>query len=146
MCLPLAHLTPGKSCANSSVPAVDNRLRRAVRMMGAELALDFRKKSYSEELENILVVVDTLGREKEGSQRMLKEAKGAAYVSLQPKVLKVKQSSKNAEMGRAVPTQPAHLRRHAIRFYGTDPTKLVMVVSFACGVVLHRVASLACIR
>lgn len=62
---------------------------RAVRALGADLALDFRKDSFSEEVEEISVVVDTLGREKDGSQRMLKEMRGAGYVSLQPKVLKV---------------------------------------------------------
>lgn len=62
---------------------------RTVRTLGAEATVDFRKQSYSEELEDICVVVDTLGREKEGAQRMLKELKGAEYVSLQPKVLKV---------------------------------------------------------
>lgn len=40
-------------------------------------------------MDAISIVVDTLGRETEGAQRMLKEAKGAAYVSLQPRVLKV---------------------------------------------------------
>lgn len=58
--------------------------------MGAELAVDFRKESYSDVVRDISVVVDTLGREKESAQRMLEEAKGAAYVSLQPKVLKVR--------------------------------------------------------
>lgn len=58
--------------------------------MGAELAVDFRKESYSDVVRDISVVVDTLGREKDGAQRMLEEAKGAAYVSLQPKVLKVR--------------------------------------------------------
>ena len=57
--------------------------------MGAELTVDFRKESYSDVVQDISVVVDTLGREKEGAQRMLEEAKGAAYVSVQPKVLKV---------------------------------------------------------
>ncbi|CAM9097803.1 unnamed protein product [Laminaria digitata] len=61
----------------------------AARLLGAESAVDFRKESYSEALLDFSAVVDTLGREKEGAQRMLKEAKGAAYVSLQPKVLKV---------------------------------------------------------
>lgn len=62
---------------------------RAVRQLGAESAVDFRKESYSEAVQDINVVIDTLGRETEGAQRMLKEAKGAEYVSLQPKVLKV---------------------------------------------------------
>lgn len=57
--------------------------------------MDFRKQSYSEELGDISVVVDTLGREKEGAQRMLKELKGAGYVSLQPKVLKVNECPQN---------------------------------------------------
>lgn len=51
--------------------------------------MDFRGESYSEVVEDIKVVIDTLGREKEGTQRILKQKKGAAYVSLQPRVLKV---------------------------------------------------------
>lgn len=66
---------------------------RAARQLGAESAVDFRKDSYSEALLDFSAVVDTLGREKEGAQRMLKEAKGAAYVSLQPKVLKVRRNA-----------------------------------------------------
>lgn len=68
-------------------------LIRAARALGAESAVDFRKESYSEALLDFSIVVDTLGREKEGAQRMLKEAKGAAYVSLQPKVLKVRHNA-----------------------------------------------------
>lgn len=66
---------------------------RAARQLGAESSVDFRKESYSEALLDFSAVVDTLGREKEGAQRMLKEAKGAAYVSLQPKVLKVRRNA-----------------------------------------------------
>lgn len=66
---------------------------RAARLLGAESAVDFRKESYSEALLDFSAVVDTLGREKEGAQRMLREAKGAAYVSLQPKVLKVRRNA-----------------------------------------------------
>lgn len=51
--------------------------------------MDFRKESYSEALQDFSALVDTLGREKEGAQSMLKEVKGAAYLSLQPAVLKV---------------------------------------------------------
>lgn len=65
-------------------------MRRAVRTLGAQSAVDFRKDSYSEAVQDFSAVVDTLGRETEGAQRILKEAKGAAYVSLQPKVLKVR--------------------------------------------------------
>eukprot|EP00904_Undaria_pinnatifida_P009638 jgi/Undpi1/5804/HiC_scaffold_2.g01078.m1 len=73
----------GKVCC------VTTKSEGAARALGAESAVDFRKESYSEALLDFSIVVDTLGREKEGAQRMLKEAKGAAYVSLQPKVLKV---------------------------------------------------------
>lgn len=66
---------------------------RAARQLGAESSVDFRKESYSEALLDFSAVVDTLGREKEGAQRMLMEAKGAAYVSLQPKVLKVRRDA-----------------------------------------------------
>lgn len=52
--------------------------------------MDFRKESYSEALQDFSALVDTLGREKEGAQTMLKEVKGAAYFSLQPAVLKVR--------------------------------------------------------
>lgn len=62
---------------------------RDARILGAMSAVDFREESYSEQIEDIGVVIDTLGREKEGTQRMLQKAKGAAYVSLQPKILKV---------------------------------------------------------
>lgn len=63
---------------------------RAVKTLGARSAVDFRKDSYSDAVQgDIGAVIDTLGRENEGAQRMLKEAKGAEYISLQPKVLKV---------------------------------------------------------
>lgn len=52
--------------------------------------MDFRKESYSETLQDFSAVVDTLGREKEGPQSLLMEAKGAAYLSLQPSILKVR--------------------------------------------------------
>lgn len=53
--------------------------------------MDFRKESYSEVVQgDFSAVVDTLGRENEGAQSMLKEARGAAYVSLQPSVLKAR--------------------------------------------------------
>lgn len=51
--------------------------------------MDFRKESYSETLQDFTAVIDTLGREKEGPQSLLMEAKGAAYFSLQPAILKV---------------------------------------------------------
>lgn len=51
--------------------------------------MDFREKSYSEEIDAVSAVIDTLGREKEGSARILKKTKGAAYLSLQPKILEV---------------------------------------------------------
>ncbi|CBN75438.1 conserved unknown protein [Ectocarpus siliculosus] len=59
------------------------------RALGADLAVDFRKESYSDVVQDFSAVVDTLGREKEGPQDMLKEARGAEYVSLQPSILKV---------------------------------------------------------
>lgn len=62
---------------------------RAARALGADSAVDFRRDSYSEVLGDFTAVIDTLGREKEGAQSMLKEAKGAAYFSLQPAILKV---------------------------------------------------------
>lgn len=52
--------------------------------------MDFRRESYSETLQDFTAVVDTLGREKEGPQSLLMEAKGAAYFSLQPAILKVR--------------------------------------------------------
>lgn len=62
---------------------------RAARALGADSSVDFRKESYSEALQDFTAVVDTLGREKEGPQSLLMEAKGAAYFSLQPAILKV---------------------------------------------------------
>lgn len=64
---------------------------RAVQSLGAETTVDFRQDSYSEIVQDFSAVVDTLGREKEGAQRILQEAKGAAYISLQPKVLKARE-------------------------------------------------------
>lgn len=64
-------------------------LFRGARALGADLAVDFRKESYSDVVQDFSAVVDTLGREKEGPQDMLKEARGAEYVSLQPSILKV---------------------------------------------------------
>ncbi|CAM9622144.1 unnamed protein product [Discosporangium mesarthrocarpum] len=57
--------------------------------VGTGSVMDFRKDSYSDKVEKIDLVVDTIGREMEESQRQLKETKGAAYVSLMPDVLKV---------------------------------------------------------
>lgn len=62
---------------------------RGARALGADLAVDFRKESYSDVVQDFSAVVDTLGREKEGPQEMLKEARAAEYVSLQPAILKV---------------------------------------------------------
>lgn len=59
--------------------------------------MDFRKESYSETLQDFTAVVDTLGREKEGSQSMLMEVKGAAYFSLQPAILKVNENAPSHE-------------------------------------------------
>eukprot|EP00752_Nemacystus_decipiens_P010993 g9770.t1 len=61
----------------------------AARALGADSSVDFRKESYSETLQDFSAVVDTLGREKEGPQSLLMEAKGATYFSLQPPILKV---------------------------------------------------------
>eukprot|EP00903_Cladosiphon_okamuranus_P005443 g5428.t1 len=61
----------------------------AARALGADSTVDFRKESYSETLQDFSAVVDTLGREKEGPQSLLMEAKGASYFSLQPAILKV---------------------------------------------------------
>lgn len=68
-------------------------LLRDGRELGAESVVDFREKSYSEEIDTVSVVIDTLGREKEGSARILKKTKGAAYLSLQPKILEVTTNS-----------------------------------------------------
>lgn len=65
---------------------------RAARALGADSSVDFRKESYSETLQDFTAVVDTLGREKEGPQSLLMEAKGAAYFSLQPAILKAREN------------------------------------------------------
>lgn len=91
-------LNPGKARNSLSVeprPAVFLLLTycRAARALGADSSVDFRKESYSETLQDFTAVVDTLGREKEGPQSLLNEAKGAAYFSLQPAILKVREDS-----------------------------------------------------
>ncbi len=72
----------------------------AARALGADSTVDFRRESYSEALQDFSAVIDTLGREKEGAQNMLKEVTGASYFSLQPSILKVRKCvRRNAVLG-----------------------------------------------